>query len=840
MGTLLQDIRYGLRGMRRSPATTAVAVLSLALGIGANTAIFSFVDALILRTLPVENPKALVFFGPATSSGNSDGFPADSMSLFSYAMYREMAQKNQVFSGVAAVNSFSENLYGVVDNGTAAEPLGVHLVSGTYFNALGVKPVFGRVFTDADDQVLGGHPVAVISYKWWTSRFSGDRTAVGKTLKIGDTIYTIVGIAPPGFLGTTVGESQDMWVPLQMADAIERGPHKISDKLYRSLDIFARLKPGVSLATANANVNVVLKGMLQDWAGPQPSQEHLLDIQKASIRLQPAGTGKSLLRDQFHEPLWMLMALVGLVLLIACANIANLLLARGTMRQQEIAVRASLGAGRLRLIRQLLTESVMLAAIGGALGILFAWWAGGVIYAMAARGTDGVALDVSLDYRVLGFAFVVCLVTAFLFGIFPAMRTANIAPAESLSGGRSGTAGQRSGVLGKALIVSQVSLSLVLLISAGLFVRSLIKLTNVETGFQRQNVLRFEIDPRATGFTDETQLANFYRQVEDRINAIPGVQSASFSVFTFSQGGWNESAWAEADSAVPPADRTVWLDAVGPGYFATMGSPILDGRSLAPQDTATSPRVAVINETMARKFFPGGSAIGKRFGMDDAAHGKDIEVIGVVRDFKYYQLDEGNRAVAYFPYTQYRPEWGAGLYLPNFQIRFIGNPASIAQSVRAALSELNSNAPIRSVQTLAERVGNSVASQRLVAELSGFFGILAVFLACIGIYGLMSFAVARRTHEIGIRMALGAGPQDVLQMVLREVGLLVGVGLLAGIPLAIAGEHWIASLLFGMSPSDPATLAGATVILLGAAALAGYVPARRAAKLDPIVALRHE
>ncbi len=840
MGNLIQDIRYGLRGMRRSPVTTAVAILSLALGIGANTAIFSFVDALILRMLPVEDPKALVFFGPANSSGNSDGFPDGSMTLFSYPIYREMAQKNQVFSGVAAVNSFNVNVYGTVDNSSNAESLNIQLVSGTYFDVLGVKPVVGRVFTDADDQVLGGHPLAVISYNWWTSRFSSDRSAIGKTLKIGDTIYTIVGVASPGFLGTTLGESQDMWIPLQMADEIVRGPHKIKDKLYRSLDIFARLKSGVSRASANANVNVVLKGILQDWAGAEPSQEHLLDIQKAHIELEPAGTGKSLLRAQFDKPLWMLMALVGLVLLIACANIANLLLARGAMRQREVAVRVALGAGRARLIRQLLTESLMLAGMGGALGILFASWASGALFRVATRGPDTVNLDVSLDYRVLCFAFLVCLATVVLFGIVPAMKTADITLGESLSGGRSGAAGERSSVLGKALIVAQVSLALVLLISAGLFVRSLTKLTSVETGFQRQNVLWFSVGSFMTGLKDETQLANFYRRVEERTSGIPGVKAVSFSVFAFNQGGWSERAWAEGDSAAPPAERTAWYNAVGPGYFATMGSPIQDGRSIGEQDSATSPRVAVINETMARRFFRGGSPVGKRFGMGDVAHSKDIEVIGVVQDSKYYQLDEGPRAVAYFPYTQYIPDWGIGLYLSNFQVRFAGNPANIVQSVRDAIAQVNSNAPIRSVQTLAERVDDSVASQRLVAELSGFFGILSVFLACIGIYGLMSFAVVRRTHEIGVRMALGAGQPEVLRMVLREVVMLVGIGLVAGLPVAIAGERWIESLLFGMSPSDPATLAGATIILLGVAVLAGYLPARRAAKVDPIVALRHE
>jgi MacB-like periplasmic core domain/FtsX-like permease family len=373
MNSFWQDLRYGLRGMQRSPGLTAVAVLSLALGIGANTAIFSFVNALILKMLPVQNPKALVWFGPGDAQGNSGGFPDGDMNLFSYLMYRDIAQRNQVFSGVAAVSSWQFGLNGIVEPSGHLEPMKTQLVSGTHFNVLGVNPILGRTLTEADDQVLGGQAVAVISYAWWTTRFARDPGVVGKNLEISDTLYTIIGLAPRGFFGATVGDSPDMWIPLEMMDAISRGPHKLNDRFYEALDMFARLKPGVSVAAADAGVNATLKALLEEYAGAQPSQEHLTDIQKAHIDLRPAATGKSLLRHEFADPLWALRAIVGIVLLVACADIANSLLARGTMRQREIAVRVALGAGRGRLFRQLLTESLLLAAVGGAMGVVLAF-----------------------------------------------------------------------------------------------------------------------------------------------------------------------------------------------------------------------------------------------------------------------------------------------------------------------------------------------------------------------------------------------------------------------------------------------------------------------------------
>jgi predicted permease len=840
MATLWHDLSYGLRMLRKAPGFTVVAVLTLALGIGANTAIFSFVNALVLRALPVHDPRALVWFGPGDVSGNSGGFPDSDMSLFSYTIYREMARRAEVFSGVAAVNSWVFHLYGHIENSDRLEPMKAQLVSGTYFNVLGINPALGRLFTDADDQVLGGHPVAVISYAWWANRFSHDPGVLGKTIEISGKLYTIIGVAPRGFSGTTVGDPADMWVPLRMMDAIAQGPHKLNDRFYEALDIFARLKPGVSLAAANANVNAGFKGLLHEYAGAQPSSEHLADIQKVHIELHRAANGKSLLRGKFADPLSMLMGIVGIVLLVACANVANLLLARGAVRQREFAVRVALGAGRRRLFRQLLTESLLLAVAGGGIGVLSTRWLNPLLLRMASGGPEIIPLNVSPDARVLGFTCLVALLTCVLFGFAPAIRASRITPAEALGGGRSGSAGQRSSVLGKAIIVSQVCLSLVLLVGAGLFVRSIINLTNVKTGFNKQNVLIFTLETHAVGFTDEPHLAQLYQQITNRIDALPGVQASSFSIFTFHTGGWDDGTWPEHPSAATKNGLDVSLNAVGPGYFTAMGIPILEGRSIGEQDTAASPKVALISETMARKLFPGQWPIGQRFGIGDSTDPKDIQVIGVVRDAKYFSLDEPAQAFAYFPYTQYRPEWGIGLYLSSFSVRCTGDPKVVGSAIRETLARNNPDLPIISIQTLTQRVDDSVVYQRLVAQLSAFFGALAVFLACIGILGLMSFAVNRRTNEIGIRMALGAAQKDVLRMVMREVIVLVVIGIAIGIPAALAGGYVVASMLFGLKPTDPLTTIGAVAVLLGVTALAGYLPARRAAKVDPMVALRYE
>lgn len=837
--TFLQDVRYGMRSLFRTPSLAAIAVLSLALGIGANTAIFSLLDALILRSLPVQAPAKLVLFGPGDASGNSDNFPDDDMNLFSYDQYREFQQRNSVFSGVAAINSFYSLLHGAVEDGRSMEPMDVFLVSGTYFNVLGVNPVLGRAFTDADDQHLGAHPVAVISYGWWTRRFSRDPQIVGKSITLGETTYSIIGVAAQGFSGTTVGQSPDIWVPLQMADLLTQGPHKLNDKMYRSLNIIARLKPGVSSRQAGANVNVVLKEILHGYAGAKPSQEILQDIQKAHITLQPAGNGVSTLRSRFSEPLWMLMAVVGLALLIACANIANLLLARGATRQREIAVRMALGARRSRLVRQLLTESLLLAVLGAALAFVVRSWASRFLLSMVFPPSRPISLDVSLDFRVLSFTVLISIGTAILFGTLPALRATRLNLAPSLKEGRGPVSALASTRAGKGLIISQVALSFVLLVGAGLFLRSLINLGAVDPGFNPHNVILFRLDPRSTGITDDPRLVSLYQQVEQRVTSLPGVQAASFSIFNFNQGSWQEPVWVNGTHATVN-DNSATYNAIGPGYFAAMGMSMVAGRNIGPQDTATSSRVAVINQTMARRFFGGESPIGRRFGLDGPDHSGDIEIVGVVRDAKHSTLDERPEAMAFFAYTQYLPSWGIGLYLPNLEVRFSGDAAAVVNAVRSAVAEINSRLPISGLTTLSEQVDASITQQRLVAQLSIFFGILAALLACIGIYGLTSYAVSLRTSEIGIRMALGARRNDVLGMVMREVITLVGAGLVVGVPLALLSERWTGSLLFGLSPTDPLTITAALLLLLVVATLAGFFPARRASRVEPMIALRNE
>jgi predicted permease len=491
-------------------------------------------------------------------------------------------------------------------------------------------------------------------------------------------------------------------------------------------------------------------------------------------------------------------------------------------------------------VRQLLTESLLLAGAGGAIGVLLAAWVSEVLLKMASTGLEVIPVNVSPDSRVLGFTFLLALFTVLLFGVVPALRAARIAPTEALAGGRSGTSGLRRSPLGNAIIVAQVSLSLVLLIGAGLFIRSIVNMTNVVTGFNKQNMLLFTLEPHATDFTDEPRLAELYRQITIRVNAVPGVRSSSFSIFTFNHGAWTERVWPENSTAATKESVNGSFNAVGSGYFDALGLPILEGRGIGDQDTATSPKVAVINETMAHNLFSGKSAVGKRFGMGGADDPKDIEVIGVVRDAKYLSLSEPPQAFAYFPYTQYEPAWGIGLYLSVFNVRFSGNPVTTASAIRHAIAEVNPNVPITAVETLEERVDDSIVYPRLVAQVSGFFGILAVFLACIGIYGLMSFAVNRRTNEIGIRMALGAAQTDVLRMVMGDVLILAAIGVVIGVPLAMMSDRWAASLLFGIKPTDPLTIVASTTLLLGIACLAGYMPARRAAKVDPMVALRYE
>ena len=829
--SFVQDIDYGIRAMLRSPALTIVALLSLALGIGANTAIFSLLDAVMLRSLPVRDPAQLILLGKGNTSGITDDFARTQ--LYSYPFYRQMRAENQVFSDTAAIFSLTNDIHGFVEERIESEPMSVQLVSGTYFTTLGVSAFVGRTLDDADDNSEGDHPVAVISYAWWKRSLGRDPNVLNRKLKLGATTYNIVGVAPPEFFGTKVGEAPDMWIPLSMVKEVPPNYGGYKDNFSESLIIMARLKPGISISEATSNVNLLFRQILLGFPDAKLSRENLQKLDRTKVPLTSMATGLSSLRRQFSEPLQILMAVVALVLLIACANIANLLLARSTARSRELAVRQALGARRTRIIRQLITESLVLALAGGVLGVALASVANRLLLRMVSGGLDTIPLDVSIDTRLLLFTLAVTIATALIFGTVPAFRGTRLQLTDTLKAGRvpQGTNGKNP--LAKALVISQVALSLVLMVGAGLFLRSLVNLNNVDIGFNKENVLRLEIDSSSAGYTPgEPRQVALNQQIEERVSALPNVKAASFSAFTFHEGSWSSNVIVPGMNT--DEDINVKHNVVGAGYFATMQIPLLAGRNFSPSDTSTSRTVAIISEHTAKTLFPLGNPIGRHYRLGDNKPENDVTVIGVAKDVKFHDLAEEPVNLDYFPYTQH--PWGFG----DFEVRYIGGFAPVAAAVQLTIHSIDGNLPITRVTTLDEQVARSITNQRLVAQLSAFFGLLAVFLSCIGIYGVMSYVVNKRTNEIGIRMALGARRSNMLWMMLREILTLVSIGVVIGLPVTLAGDRLVSKMLFGLRPSDPVTLVSATVILLIVAAIAGYLPARRASLMDPMVALRYE
>jgi predicted permease len=826
--SLLQDILYGLRAMLRSPGITLVALLSLALGIGANTAIFSLMDAVMLRSLPVKNPQQLVLLGRANSNGITDEFGGTQ--LYSYPFYRELQKRNQVFSATAAIFSMSSDVHGTVSGRNQAEPMHVQLVSGTYFPLLGVQAIIGRTLTDEDDRTQGNHPVAVVSDSWWKKGLARDPNVLNRTLKIGDTIYSIVGVAPPEFFGTTVGQSPDIWIPMSMVEQVP--PHfkgAYSDNFAESLYILGRLKPGVSMAQATTNVNLLFQQILRQLRGSL-SQDDAKALKQAHVPLTPMATGLSGLRRQFSDPLKVLMGIAGMVLLIACANIANLLLARSTARTREFAVRQALGAGRGRLVRQLLTESMMLALAGGALGVAFAAAASRLLVRMVSGGPEAIPLNVSIDTSMLLFTLAVTLITALLFGSIPALRATRLELTQSLKDRQGAATVRGKGLLAKSLIISQVAFSLLLVVAAGLFLRSLVNLTRVDLGFDKQNVLFVHLDESSAGYKDdEPRIYALYRQITESVNALPGVHGAGFSSFVFHEGSWNGSV--QVAGAEKPSDVNVKHNVITDGYFSALHIPLLAGRDFGPQDTATSQKVAIISERMARTMFPKGNPIGRHYSLGDK---DEPEVIGIVKDVKFGSLQEDPETLDYFPATQHP------MYLGDFVVRYTGDFGAVSSAVQRTIHDIDHTLPITDITTLDEWVSRSITDQRVIAQLSTFFGLLAIFLSAIGIYGLMSYVVSRRTNEIGIRMALGAERMHVRWLVMREVLILVAVGIAIGVPAALLSSRLVASMLFGLRARDSASLLAAVAVMLAIAALAGYLPARRASRVDPMVALRYE
>jgi predicted permease len=828
--SFLQDVGYGVRAMLRSPALTIVALLSLALGIGANTAIFSLLNAVMLRSLPVRDPAQLVLLGNGSASGITDDFARTQ--LYSYPLYRRMQAENRVFSDTAAIFSMTNGVHGFVAGRSESEPMNVQLVSGTYFDTLGVRAIAGRTLKDGDDSSEGDHPVAVISYAWWKRSLARDPNVLSRTLKLGDTTFNIVGVAPAEFFGTKVGEAPDMWVPLSMVKEVPPNFGGYKDDFSESLLIMGRLKPRVSIDEATANVNLLFRQILVNFAGTKLDQENRQKLDRTKVPLTPMATGLSSLRRQFSEPLQILMGVVALVLLIACANIANLLLARSTARARELAVRQALGARRKRIIRQLLTESLVLALAGDVLGVALASIANRVLLRMVSGGVEPIPLDVSIDIRLLLFTIAVAIATALIFGTVPAFRATRLQLTDTLKAGRSPQGIGGKNPFPKALVIAQVALSLVLMVGAGLFLRTLVNLNNVDTGFNKENVLRLNIDSSSAGYKEgEPRELALDQQIEERVQALPNVKAASFSAFTFNEGAWS------SDVALPGMRANkdnVMHNVVGMRYFDTMQIPLVAGRTFSASDTSTSPRVAIISEHMAKTFFPLVNPIGRHYGLGDNKPENDVTIIGVAKDVKFNNLAEDPVDLDYLSYTQ--TPWGFG----DLEVRYTGDFAPVAAAVQQTIRSIDRNLPITHVTTLDEQVARSITNQRLVAQLSAFFGLLAVFLSCIGIYGVMSYVVTKRTNEIGIRIALGAGRSNMLWMVLREILTLVSIGIVIGVPVTLAGNRLVSNMLFGLRPTDPTTLVSATVMLLIVAAIAGYLPARRASLVDPMVALRYE
>jgi predicted permease len=833
--TALQDCRYAVRMLLRSPVLSVVAVMTLALGIGANTAIFSFLDAVLLRSLPVRDPQRLVKLGVNDPEGITDSFAQKE--LYSYPFYRQLQRENQVFSDTAAIFSMMNEVHGFVDDRKESELIKVQTVSGTYFQTLGVAPQVGRVINENDDSTEGDHPVLVISDQFWQHRLNRDPVVLDHKLKLGNAIFNIVGVAPAEFFGTTVGAAPDAWAPLSMMASIPPGWNGRKENFWESLYILGRLKPGVTLEQAAANVNVLFPQILRSFPDAKLSQENLERLARTRVPLKLLARGVSDLRSTYSEPLKVLMVIVALVLLIACANIANLLLARSTARARELAVRQALGAARLRIIRQLLTESLVLALAGGALGIAFAAFANRVLLHMISSGPETFALTVSLNPRLLAFTFAVSVSTALLFGTLPALRATRLDLSSTLKSGR-GTSplGART-PLAKTLVITQVALSFVLTAGAFLFLRTLNNLSRVDIGFDKENVLLLDIDSAVTGYKDDDpRLKALFHQIEEQVSSLRGVEAASFSAFTFGhQASWNTPIRVPGRAF----DRNghVRHNIIGNDYFKVMRIPLIAGRQFGAQDTATSAKVAIISEAMARNLFPAGLPIGRTYSIgspDDMTPPVEKQVIGVAKDVKFSDVAEPQQYVDYLPYSQ--QDWAFG----EFEVRYSGNFGAVAAEVQQAIHGIDRTLPITNVTTFEEQVARSYSTQTNIAQLSAFFGSVAVFLSSIGLYGIMSYLVSRRTGEIGIRMALGADRAEVRWNVMREVVVWIMAGIAIGLPVSLGGGRLLRTMLYGLSGSDPISLIAAVLVLALAGSAAAYLPARRASRVDPTIALRYE
>jgi predicted permease len=832
--SIVQDVRYALRQLLRSPGFTITCMLILALGIGAVTAVFSLIDAALLRMLPVKAPEQLVQLKTI-----SPDFPAND--AFSYPAFQKLSRQTQMLTGLTAFRR--QHNIDLEFDGQSGLAEG-QAVSGNYFSVLGVRAIRGRTLVEADESAAS--PVAVIGYDYWRSRFALDPEIVGKKILLNNAPYTVVGVTEPEFYGLEAGARIDVSAPLTTYSLINPGyaakgtPYDVLKAPFRNwLEVIGRLQPGVTRERGTVALEPVftqIKGemnaSLMGTPGDSPARRQT--ILALRLELDLASQGLASLRQQFSRPLWIVMSLVGLLLIITCTNVANLLLARANTREKEIAVRLAMGSGKGRLMRQLVVESLLLALLAGTLGVGLAFWGSSALLALMAHGRSPVTLSVHPNLTVLAFALGISLLTGVIFGVLPAWRATDVDPSRALAQSARASAASERHRLGKALVVLQVAVSLVLAVGAGLLARSLSNLRNFYPGFNRDNVLLFHLDPPIVGITDVVPI---YEQLIGRIKQLPGTRAVSLSVHEPLSANVSDTA-LKVQSATPGGqdDLTpVNVEPIGPNYFATMQTPILGGREFTNSDRAGAPKVAIVNQSTARHFFGTANPIGRFVSIPGyRADSSWLEIVGEVRDIKVHDLRESSTPMLYVPMWQ-AAEGGA-----TFEVRTAMDPAKTATAVLGAVRSVNSRLPIYSVKALGDQLDDSLVQERLVASLSGAFGFMALLLTSIGLYGLMAFAVNRRTSEIGIRMALGAERNRIARMIVGETMMLVGIGVALGLPAAMLASRLIASQLFGLRPRDPLSFSAACLVLALVAVAASYLPARRAASIEPIRALRTE
>lgn len=842
---LRSDVVYAVRMMGKSRGLTAVAVVSLALGIGANTAIFSLVDAVLLKMLPVKDPQQLymVAYDPKRTSIS-----------WNYPDYEAMRDHNKGFDGLIAYNIAGPYGWSLASAGGApAQVVQGSLVSGNFFQVLGVEPAVGRLLNPEDDRVPGGSPHVVLSHNFWRRQFAMNPRIVGSTVRINGYPMTIAGVAREGFTGVTVGSSPDFFAPVMMrTELYGRGDWNNRNSWW--LMVMGRLKPGVSKAQLEAELYTITQE--QEAQERRTAADQRWVNMARPVVLLPGAQGYSFLRNSLSEPLIVLMVVVGAVLLIACANVANLLLAKAAARQHEIAVRLALGATRARLSRQLLTESVLLSLCGGLAGLVFAYIGVRVLIAFLPRGGwNEVTLEVSPDARLLAFLFGLSFLTGILFGLAPALQTGKASLASSLREETGSTATRSRFYLRKGLVVLQVALSLLLLIGAGMFLRSLRNLHQLQTGFHKDHLLLVDLDPRRNGYKGQ-QLRDYYERLADRVAAIPGIRSAALASITPLSGSrWNQQVSIPGYVRQENERMVVDQNAVGPRYFETIGIPIVLGRDFRPEDNPpftfepptgpptgkqppeqrAGPRYAIINEWVAKKYFAGQNPIGRRLSLTETYDAEaSFEIIGVVKDARYFGLRRDTEGMIY------QTSWRSGARSSTLCVRTTGEPKAVLELIRREANLLDSTVPILRARTMEEQVDNNILQERFIALLSSFFGGVALLLAAVGLYGVVAHAVTRRTREIAIRMALGAERSSVLWLILKDAVVLVALGAAIAVPAALAVTKLASAFLYGITPRDPLSTIAATMLLMMIAAIASLVPARHATAVDPNVALRFE